>query len=761
MAKIRDYAVTIYAAATASMVCEMPEHATGDLLVAFVNKDTASDFTTPSGWTAIQTQTSAGAGGGVYGKRATSAAETVTFTLTSETCIGVIIAVQDCYGSTVADAVPTSAKSGADDATLPLAGIGLTTAYANSLLLHGLSTDSGGGFNALPPWINLFAGDTGANSLCVSYSGKEATGAVTAPNHWGGLPDDSRGFMIEVRDGSSGASMLAYLPLSTTPASQITPLNGSTGVVDKGTWAAAGAPAVVAIAGRPVTGLASATTADSGINPFRGSERNVGATSATGLDAVSLNLTSTFDATALEGLLFGTYMNLAPRDYVDTGNAAQGGKFILAGSDASNYKAWVVGGQFSKTERPDARNNYLIELGTTDTAYDSVGTANFAALDILMFGSAGRYGSPSVLWNELYLLGVANIAGGSSTSPIGMEDVVFVINNGCGILPLMQQAGSGVTCWIPIQFGGTEKIGIACNLNTFQYPRKADEIDYVDFHVSNNKVGFEFYGTDASDYLHFTNSVFTSPSQYYWRFNANHSASADIDFGGTSVVGATVTLQSTVMLDNMVFIGCPGFTQNGATITNTRFTDTKITSASLADMDNISDCAFTSSGTGHAIEVGGAAGTITMTGNTFTGYAASNGSTGNEAIYINIATGTVTLNISGGGSSPSIRTAGATVAVNNSVDFTFTIKDEAGNGLIGYEYRLYVKDPAAGIIGTTELDGNESYGSSSRTYSYNYTANTDVVLQIIKDGYEEGLQEYTLTNANQSVTLTLRTERNI
>ena len=94
-------------------------------------------------------------------------------------------------------------------------------------------------------------------------------------------------------------------------------------------------------------------------------------------------------------------------------------------------------------------------------------------------------------------------------------------------------------------------------------------------------------------------------------------------------------------------------------------------------------------------------------------------------------------------------------------DFTFTVKDEAGAGVTGYEYRLYLKDPAAGIIGSTELDGAESYGSATRTWQHQYSTDTNVVLQIIKEGYEEALVEYTLNATPQSVTIYLRTERNI
>lgn len=94
-------------------------------------------------------------------------------------------------------------------------------------------------------------------------------------------------------------------------------------------------------------------------------------------------------------------------------------------------------------------------------------------------------------------------------------------------------------------------------------------------------------------------------------------------------------------------------------------------------------------------------------------------------------------------------------------EFAFTVKDESGVGVTDFEYRLYLKDPAAGIIGSTELDGAENYTSSSRTWQHGYSTSTDVVLQIIKDGYEEALVEYTLNTTPQNTTVYLVTERNI
>jgi hypothetical protein len=744
MAKIRDYAITTEAVATASMVMNMPIHESGDLLVAFVNKDSASNFTTPSGWTALQTQTSTGSGGGVYAKRAASSSETVTFTYTSETACGVVIAVKDVYGSTVADAVSDSAKSGADDSVLPLTGIGITPSYNNSLVIHGLSTDSGMGPNALPPWVNIFAGDAGANSLCVSYTQQKTAAAITAPNHWGGVADDSRAFIVAIRDDGNGDSFDGYMPLSTTPARQISPMNGSTGVVDKGAWAGVGANTITSVNGKTVTGTAINTTADSGINPYRGSARVVGAASKTNYSSIEINLTATDDLTGLNGLIFMTMRNLTPSDYKDQGTPGQGGKYILFGSDTTNYRAWLIGGFNTKTDLPDARNNILIEFDTTDTDLVTLGTPNFASLDLIQLGAMGYAAACSFLLNELYLLNIATLAGGASAEPLTLDDLVFVVNNGCGIIPVIQQAGVQATIWIPLKFGGVDPIFFSEDQKVFAFPKKADNLKYVNFHVSNNKIGIEFDGQDRGsgdvDVLTFTNSLFISPSSYYWRFASTHDSGADIDFSGSTVVNAYVTLRSTVTLINMSFIDCGSFTQNGATLTNVNFDNTKVTAASPADAALISDSSFVSAGAGHAIEIGGTAANMTLDGNTFTGYASSNGSTGNEAIYVNIATGTMTITITGGGSTPSIRTAGATVIVSNPKTLTIT-------GLIdGSDISILT----AGT--TTERVNVQANSGTSYQHQYTYIASDYVDIGIFKAGYiPYYIRNYTLGNADASL----------
>lgn len=684
MAKIRDYAVTIEAAAVASSVLEMPEHVTGDLLLIFFNKDTTAGLpTTPSGWSIVGTYNSTGAGNICYGKRAASSAEAVTLAYTSETSLTVVMSIKNCFGSTVADAVVGTVAS-ADDTTLPLAGGTATPGFNNSLVISGFGGDATFGPCTLPGWVNIWCGDNGVDSLALSYTYQKTAASLTHPGYWAAAPDDSRWIICAIRDDGNETEVDAYLDRATTPATLLSPLVFST-TPDGGTWELV-TNDITSISTndgtKTLTQVDAAVAADSGYNPFRAATRVIAASSKTLLYASQLRRTANDNLTLLQGLLFGTIRPQLPRDYLDMGKALKGGTMIGIADASNNYQFWVIAGQFSKTTDPSNRANFLIEVGTNDSDYARSATLpTLSAIQDLYFGGSGYYGACSVEWAELFLLNTAVIAGGSFANKLDFLNIELAINGGCGNIPVMVRAGSSANFWIPVQFGGGDPIHIGCNLNVFQIPRKADQVDYLDCHVSNNKLGFEFYGKSGDD-LVFTNCVFTSDSPYYWRFNASHSASSNINYSGSTIVGATITLQSTSPLNGVSFINSSSFIQNGAVLTSCTFQNTKVISATPTDMDNISGSTFVSSGTGHAIEVGSAIAvpgtplSITLTNNTFSGYAATNGSTGNEAINVLYTSGVLNISITGG-TTPSIKTAGATVNVTNDKAVTVTVKDSA------------------------------------------------------------------------------------
>ncbi len=709
MAKIRDFASTILATAATSAVCEMPEHQTGDLLVAFVSKDGTATVNTPANWSATAAVgASVGAYGGVWTRRAQSAAEAVTFTTgTSGAWSITIISISNTFGTATngSDALSVAATIAATDSTAPYTGGTITPAHANCLVLAGIFTDATFGLQPDPGWVTVFTGDSGANSIAVAYTVEDqASVAVTGPNWYQGTgaDDDTRAVMIAIRDSGTLADLDCYIDRATPPSYRLAGLYGSaTG--DTVTYLAANGTTLTSVlvngtTSKTSTGLATTSTADSGYNPYRSTATTAGSSSTTNLG--HSEFTSTFNMTQGTGLFFGVFRPTIPRDYIDLGKPAQGGVYInFTNGTTANARAWVVGGQFSQTTKQSDYNPFVIQVQqTNNTAYAWNGTVTWSNVSRVGFGSSSFYGAASVQWSNFFMLNKAVLVGGTQASPFDIDDVVRVVNNGSGYIPLISKSGSTITSFIPIQFGGVDRCNVTFDLATIQFPKKADKIDFLDFHVDNNVVGLEFYGTSANDNLIFKNTVFTSESPYYWRFNASASASAFYNFEGSSVINSgLVTLRNVTTFNNMSFIDCPDITQNSALITNCLFDNSYIKSNNLS---NIQNCQFISDGVGHAIEIT-TAGTYSFSGNTFTSFGASG--TTDAAIYNNSG-GAVTINVSGGGSVPTIRNGtGASTNVVAAANVTLT-------GLqSGSEVRAYVgTDPST----STEIGGTESSGTS-------------------------------------------------
>jgi hypothetical protein len=129
----------------------------------------------------------------------------------------------------------------------------------------------------------------------------------------------------------------------------------------------------------------------------------------------------------------------------------------------------------------------------------------------------------------------------------------------------------------------------------------------------------------------------------------------------------TFNFKSNAVVDGTTFRNCGLVTLDSTALTNCKVFGTNDSTKAISTntLSTLTDNTFTSSGTKHAIELTSlGSGTMTWE-NYLSGYAVSDGSTGNEAIYVNVASGNLTINVSSGYNTPSIRTAGATVTVSS------------------------------------------------------------------------------------------------
>lgn len=188
------------------------------------------------------------------------------------------------------------------------------------------------------------------------------------------------------------------------------------------------------------------------------------------------------------------------------------------------------------------------------------------------------------------------------------------------------------------------------------------------------------------------------------------------------------------------FRRCGLITQGGSTISECSFENTTDTAKALLSNDpgKITNCNFISSGTKHAIEMN-TAGSYTFNGNEFTGYASSNGSTGNECIYNNSG-GHIELNI----------TYGANVSVRNGTNATTDII--VGQRILSLEGIVTGSRVRILEHGTsTVLDGTDS-SETIFQYTYTYASNTYIDIVILIEEYLYWrIEEYNLLDANSSI----------
>lgn len=168
------------------------------------------------------------------------------------------------------------------------------------------------------------------------------------------------------------------------------------------------------------------------------------------------------------------------------------------------------------------------------------------------------------------------------------------------------------------------------------------------------------------------------------------------------------------------FLQCGRIVQSTATFDDCAFVEPTGTVCMLSDRpDLVADCSFTSAGTGHAMELS-VSGTYTFVGNTFVGYGA--GGTTDAAVYNN-SSGSITLNVTGGGSTPTVRNGtSASTVVNSNVSITLT----------GLKNPTEVRVFSAGT--TTAVAGQEDVTSGQ--FAFSVGAGVSVDIAVLALGYQ-------------------------
>ena len=244
------------------------------------------------------------------------------------------------------------------------------------------------------------------------------------------------------------------------------------------------------------------------------------------------------------------------------------------------------------------------------------------------------------------------------------------------------------------------------------------------------------------------------------KFIVNANNSTLIISGGTYTGIGITTLRSNSSFTGTTWRSTDQITLNGATMTgctvDSNTAASAVVAATPAGAELVTGTTFISDGTGNGLEIGGTATDITLSDLIFTGYS---GTSTNAAVFVNIGSGVVNLNISGGTDiTGNVRTAGATVNVISAVSVTFNkMKDNS-------EVRVYLTGTATEVAGIEDATAGTT-DNRSFTWSAAPTTVVDYVIHNFQDGvaiYKSiRVNGYTVPASNTTIDIQQQLDRNV
>lgn len=440
------------------------------------------------------------------------------------------------------------------------------------------------------------------------------------------------------------------------------------------------------------------------------------------------------------------------------GTYAQGGYGIAIGSGLADFNVWHVGGSDKDNNPYGGFVNHAVNPTVTadETAGTPTGTLDYIGSTVYVLSGPSK-GEP----HQCDVIRYGRCASIFEYGETGNYCTItgFVTQNDLQANRWgLMQATSGGTLWKglwqlgtttnPVDFRDSNKTifiqgtpKVTANFNTIEVVNSASNIEMT---------GFKFVCLDPTG----------TASKGRWITTDNATVTLNTcEFSDMY----TFSFGSNTSLVSSSFNRCDQVTQNESSLDGCVFNASTSAVALVSDSLNDVGCVFISAGTGHAVNLGTISTTQSLPWNsTASGYAATDGSTGNETILVSVDTGiTLTINVAAGASTPTVYNTGAGTVdvIEGQVNFSFSVEDENGTAMTGYEWRLYDDQAVSGEYGS-ELDGEEVATSSSQTYSYTYVSDDGYFLQVMKDNYVENKTKGLLVSTNQNLTIIMKTENN-
>lgn len=460
--------------------------------------------------------------------------------------------------------------------------------------------------------------------------------------------------------------------------------------------------------------------------------------------------------------------NIMPNTHTEANNGIQ----LFAG-DGTNTAYWTVGG--SDTYGGGWRD-FFIDIESTPTS----GTVNTAAVTNvgIRINTSSKPRNSTNGWYDNWRFGNGLEINSTTTEAIDFTDVATddaLPANKYDILELVDG----------VLFGkGKLTLGNAAGSKNCNLVSSNETIFFVDRVVATTLyalIGSEGTGATDIDISGLVcKTVGTSAAEVDFSASITSFAmqtSTFIDMGTLKFAQGTLDTTSmtgcgaTTLSGSVVVTGCAWtlsalvtHSSSGA-LSGCTFTDgTGTVALEVADLGKISDCAFDSDGTGHAIRVrptGAGPFSYSHADISYTGYAGTDGSTGNEGILIDPVTSSADITISvTSGATPTIMEAagytGTFTLVSGTVPVTVKVVDES-TGLPLQSAHVYLHEDGNTsnvlISGATDVNGEISV-------NHTYAADLDVVgwvrqMDLVGADYTAKDFSGTITDTGFSTTIAL------
>jgi hypothetical protein len=338
---------------------------------------------------------------------------------------------------------------------------------------------------------------------------------------------------------------------------------------------------------------------------------------------------------------------------------------------------------------------------TGGTSGDEIDWAHIAALD-----KTQAYGVTSLIDGVYFLAGEITIGAGATTTYFKEEAQICVFKDLPVLSTLYQLIYEGSGCNVDLSGGVITVAG-----TTFKFTLDASEANLNAFTITGKQISKAFNITFQSGQT-VNNSVFDGLTGQIDTGGATFENNTISN--GTSSVGTLLFPADSGDVSGLSFINCDNGVEYGSTSDSTSPVFDDLT------FDDVS---------------------------------------GNYDVN-NTSGASVTISLNNGSNANSYNPAGDTVTfAGTSRNFKFTVNPS----ITGYEWRLYTVTALGSMVGATEIDGEEDATADNQTYTYTYSANQNVALQIISqpdEDYEESITYYVLADGDQDINIILVKDNN-